>query len=47
MERVVKEELVNSKVGINDALAMDEHYNFYNFLCELNTAFIKYILVTL
>jgi len=47
VERVVEEELVSSKVGINDALVMDEHHGFYDFLCEPNTAFIRCISVTL
>ena len=47
VERVVKEELISSKVKINNALVMDEHYSFYNFLYELNAAFIRCILVTL
>jgi len=47
VERIVEEELVNSKVRINNALAIDKHYSFYNFSCELNAAFIRYISVTL
>ena len=47
VECVVEEELVSSKVGINDALVIDEYYGFYDFSCELNTAFIRYISVTL
>ena len=47
VERIVKEELVSSKVGINNALAIDKYYGFYDFSCEPNMAFIRYILVML
>jgi hypothetical protein len=45
MKLAVEEKLAGGKVRMDYAFAMNEHDRFYNPLCQLNTAFIGYIVM--
>jgi hypothetical protein len=47
MEGSVDEKLMGSKVGMNNALAVDKNHGFYNLLHKSNARVIRCIVVAL